>query len=405
MALFMMLTVCYGLLQLVALGSLTRSVRVMTLLLSVAVGLYGCGFVAVVLQFAYTRSVAAVTGTPISEVVRTASYTVDPVIEEVVKVLPMLLLALNRRIRAQWGLTDYVLLGAGAGSGFGLVEALMRFSTQAQESTGDIFKGWSVSGFHVPGLFELVTSWLPGPVTGDDRYLALGGPMTHQHLVYSAFAGFGVGLLLLGKGWPRALGLVPFLYACADHAAFNFDAVGTGDGAWRSIVDMVLAGNRLMWMYSLLLLVVAGLFDGRIIRSGKAAQADVLLAAERAGQSGVVALGRYATVAPPWTSLIAMRFALLRRSLWFARARARAQASATEPISEGLHDEVRTMRAQIELTGDVAQWRSLWSTLRQRRASAGPKSTLLRQYWQLPVTFVLVLPAVLYLVAGGLQTC
>jgi hypothetical protein len=399
MALFMMLAACYGVLQLAAVGSLTRSVRVMTLLLAVAVGIYGCGFVAVVLQFVYTRSVAMVTGTPIAEVVRTASYTVDPVIEEVVKVLPMALLALNTRIRAQWGLTDYVLLGAGTGAGFGLVEGLLRFSTQARATTGNAFEGWTVRldsvGYHVPGPFEIITSWLPAPVTAGDRYVLLGGPMTHQHAVYSAFAAFGVGLVLLGKGWQRLLGLVPFAYACADHAAFNFDVVRNDDGAWGSIASTVLAGNRLMWMYPLLLLLVAGLFDWRVIRAGKAAQTDVLLPAERGGEPGVVTLGRYAMVASPWTSLIAMRFALLRRSLMFARARLSAAGA------EGLHNEVRAMRVQIEGTGDAALWRSVWTTLRQRKPSTASKPNWLRRYWPVPVSVVLVLPALLYLVVGG----
>ena len=50
-----------GVLQLMVMGSWTRTVRLRMLLLSVGVGIYGCGLAAVALQFAYTRTVAAVT--------------------------------------------------------------------------------------------------------------------------------------------------------------------------------------------------------------------------------------------------------------------------------------------------------------------------------------------------------
>ena len=73
-------------LQLGVLGSWGRSVRLTTLLLALGLGVYACGIVAVVLQIAWTRGFAAVTGSSLYEVVGVAAYTVDPVIEEVVKV-------------------------------------------------------------------------------------------------------------------------------------------------------------------------------------------------------------------------------------------------------------------------------------------------------------------------------
>jgi hypothetical protein len=60
---------------------------------AIAVGVYGCGVAAALLELAYTRSVAKATGEPLTKVVETASYTVDPVIEELVKVAPLLLVA------------------------------------------------------------------------------------------------------------------------------------------------------------------------------------------------------------------------------------------------------------------------------------------------------------------------
>jgi hypothetical protein len=107
-------------------------VRIGTLLLAVPVGVYGCGALAVALEWAYTRGVAAAAGQPLYQVVIAASYTVDPLVEELVKVVPLLVVAAWPRVRRQWGVSDFVLLGAGCGAGFALLEALLRFSHGAQ---------------------------------------------------------------------------------------------------------------------------------------------------------------------------------------------------------------------------------------------------------------------------------
>ncbi|MET7760859.1 PrsW family glutamic-type intramembrane protease [Streptomyces sp. NPDC005393] len=134
MALLMVAATVYGVAQLLILASPTRSVRISTALLTIAVGVYGCGLAAALLELAYTRSVAEVTGDSLTKVVETASYTVDPVIEELIKVMPLVLIGWNIKIRRQWGLTDHVVLGAGLGAGFGLLEALARFGLDADRA-------------------------------------------------------------------------------------------------------------------------------------------------------------------------------------------------------------------------------------------------------------------------------
>jgi PrsW family intramembrane metalloprotease len=393
MFLFMMIATCYGVLQLAVLGSLTRSVRIANLLLAVTVGLYGCGAVAVLLQILYTRTVASLTGTPVNVVVRTASFTTDPVIEEVVKVLPLLVLVLFRRIRAQWSLTDYLLLGAGTGAGFALVEATMRWSHRASGAIGDLNHGWTVGislfgdGQHIPAPFDILQAWLPAPV-GDAV------TNTNLHLVWSALAGFGVGLLVRGRGWRRLLGLLPWLYSALDHMAYNHYLVRPGEGGeiWFFSGPVRLL-EHLLWLLPLALLVVAGLLDWREIRAGKAALPDVLLPAERAGQPTIAVLGRFATVGLPWTPFIAMRFALVRRSLMYAQARNAA-------VAEQLHGQVRSVRDQIERASDAAVWRAL-SARRAQAAPVRPQGNVLRRYWQPVVSLVLVLPSLLFLILGG----
>jgi RsiW-degrading membrane proteinase PrsW (M82 family) len=120
----MVFATCYGVMQLAVLGSAARSVRLSTLLLATATGCYACGLVALIGEIGYTRTVAASTGDPLYQVVTRASYTIDPVIEEIAKVIPLIVMAvLIRRFGRQWGLTDFLLVGAAVGAGFAFLEA------------------------------------------------------------------------------------------------------------------------------------------------------------------------------------------------------------------------------------------------------------------------------------------
>jgi len=395
----MLVAACYGVLQLALLASATRSVRVTTLLLSVPVGLYACGALAVVLQMLHTRATAAITGEPLNDVVRSASYTIDPFIEEIVKVLPLVLIALYRRVRNQWGLTDYLLLGAGTGAGFGLVEALLRFGHEAGRAGGNPFEGWTLilglNQVYIPGPFQILTTWLPAPSIADSL-LSGGGPTLNLHLAYSALAGFGIGVLLRGKGWLRLLGLIPIAYASIDHAAFNYALVGDESGlVWTLVGAPVAALRNLLWLLPVVLLAVAFFFDRRDIRAGKASEPGVLLAAERNGRPSLEALGRYATLGMPWTALIAMRFALLRRSMMFARACGAGDAAAP------LRDLVQTVREQIDLTSDVRAWRGIWPRIVGQVRAALRAQQVLRRHWMVLLALALVILPLVYFVLGG----
>src|SRR5918995_77268 len=140
----MVLAAVYGVLQLAALGWLAgRSVRISTALLCIAVGIYGCGVATLILQAIYTRGVAELTGERMADVVRVASYTVDPFFEEIVKVTPLLLVGMHVRTRFQLGLTDYLVLGGALGAGFGLLEAILRFSHRGGRAIA-VPDGWLI---------------------------------------------------------------------------------------------------------------------------------------------------------------------------------------------------------------------------------------------------------------------
>jgi RsiW-degrading membrane proteinase PrsW (M82 family) len=388
--LFMAVAACVGVLQLAVLGwPAGRTVRIGTLLLAVLVGVYACGVVVLALEYLYTRGASAILGQRLSETVRTASYTVDPFIEEIGKVAPLLIVAVSARVRRQWGLTDYVLLGAATGAGFGLLEAVLRVSHRTDSAIA-IAEGWVIpvglSAVFIPDLGTSLTSWLPAPFSAESLAFVT-EPETYVHLAWSAGAGLGAGVLLRASGPRRLFGLVPIAYVSAAHAAHNYDVSVTGHSAvGDALATPLMWSNQLLWLLPPACLAVAGVLDRRDIARGRAATADVLLTNDRG------ALLTFAGLRPPWTTIIATRFVRARRSLFYARG-----------TDADLHDAVRAIRDAMAGSNRREAWRGV----------AVPAGTfavgrLLRD-WRLWSWLVLAVPTVVYLVVaafpstGGLQ--
>lgn len=393
MTLFMVLAAAWGVLQLAALTWFTgRSTRLGTALLAIAVGAYGCGIAALLLQFLYTRGLAALTDSYIGEVVRTASYTVDPIIEEMVKVLPLVLIGLLLRQRFQWGLTDYVVLGAGLGAGFGLLEAVLRFSHLADQarSAGE---GWLVqlglSSTLIPDLGATLTSWLPAPATSDVLWVS-GGPQTFMHLAWSATAGLGVGVLVRGRGAWRLLGVLPLVWVSAEHAAVNYD-LGLATSTFGDMVaPSFMAAHGSLWVYPVIAVAIAGWFDLRDGARGRAALPELRLG----GPLEPATLAGFAVRRLPWTGLIALHFVRARRALIYARARGDSTSFAS--YQKG----VLEVRDRIERTNSAAAWRNTPGVREVLARLPSPRSLL--RSWSVLVWLVLLVPTVVFFAIGGL---
>jgi hypothetical protein len=390
MTAFMFLAACYGVLQLSVLGWFGgRSVQLGTLLAALAVGLYGCGIVAILLQVAYTRSVAAITGDPLSSVVNTAGYTVDPFIEEVVKIVPLLVLGANVRTRLQWGLTDYLLLGAALGAGFGLLEAILRFSHRPGVAVS-IDGGWIIpsglSATFIPGPQVTFFSWLPAPATSDFLSFAA-DPQTYLHLAWSAVGGLGVGILLRGRGVLRLLGLLPIAGAGGLHAAANYDLNLTKHNPLADLLAApFLLVNDVLWLLPVVALAIAAFFDRRDLAHAPQRLPDVFTAGDSAS------LGRFAALSPAWTVLIALRFTRLRRSLAYAAGRAPSE------VIEPWHAELRRIRARINRASTAEAWR------RAPKPNDVLNAVRLRPRWLVVVLWLLLLaPAMLFFVIGDFK--
>lgn len=383
----------YGVVQLLVLASPTRSVRVSTVLLAIAVGVYGCGVVTALLELAYTRSTADATGESLAKVVEVAGYTVDPAIEELIKITPLLLAAWNIRIRRQWGLTDYVVLGSALGAGFGLLEAVARFGLDAGRAISHPGGGWAIPDSlrapYIPGPEQVFSAWFPAP----SGTLELGdfSPVagTSPHLVYSALTALGVGVLLRGRGWIRVLSLLPVVAATSHHMLTNYAAARPADQDAQSWADTF---DGVLWLVPLLCLALAMAFDLRHIRSGKRIVPGILLQAERAGRSGLSALAGYGAWRVPWTTLIALRFARMRRSLLYAAAR------PPYPGAEALHQTVVWSAGQIDASDNERAWQHLGFPA-VRKAAGAVRDW--RRMWFILISLGLALPALVFLCVGS----
>ncbi|WP_331449208.1 RNase A-like domain-containing protein [Streptomyces prasinus] len=384
----------WSVLQLIAVTWPTRSVRLSTVLVAFAVGVYGCGVATGLLEFAYTRIYANQSGLSLVEVVNTTSYTVAPWLEELVKVSPLLLAGLSLKVRRQWGLTDFVVVGAALGGGFGLLEAVLRFgldTDRAMVRDG----GWIIPDSlfppYVPSLGEVFTAWLPAPF---GQLSTSGAPTaeTFTHLVWTSVAGLGAGLLWRTRGWRRLLAVGPILAAAVHHTLNNYVVREPGGQAeqWLETLD----ANA--WAAPLVCLAVAMVVDVRQVHRGKHTMPDVLLASERSDGDSASALLRYATWHVPWSLLIALRFVRLRRSLLYATA----VASSDDEDTEKLRDAVARIARRMDASDRQEAWQR--KALRARLKAARARNV--HRIWLLLVPCLLSLPALLFLGVGSFTT-
>lgn len=387
---FLLMTVAAAVcvVQLAVLGSWARTLRVSTLLLTVATGFAVCGVVTVLLQVAWTRTLQLVTPWDLADVVRTASWSVDPVIEEVVKVAPLVVLALRwPRVHRQLGLTDHLLAGAALGVGFELFEAALRFARLGHLAMatpdGFLVAGNLAGSVVVPSVGTSLTTWQPAPAAFTEL-LASGGD-TVQHLVWTALAGLGVGWWARRRDALRWLGAVPLVVVSLDHANYNLriDDVPVLL-TWPS--DAVADVGLLLPALTVVALTAATAHDRVLLARVRAARPDLLLDGEAATGLGPWSLWRRATTGTPWSTYVVWRWVLARRAALVA-----VDAKVSPPV---LADALGPDRDRIERATGTG-----WAAA-GRRLLRRPDLRLLRS-WPVVVWVLAVLPAVAYLVVGA----
>lgn len=393
MLLLMVIAAVVSVTQLAVVGSWGRSLRITTLLQGIAVGFLVCGFITVTIQFAWTRLAAALTSTPVYDIQRFASWSIDPFIEEIVKVAPLILLALWRpRIQKQLGYTDHLLYGAALGMGFELLESALRFSRLtmfSNEYAGRFFVDGNLSGIvTVPNIWESLFTWQPSPAAYQD--LLGSGSDSIQHLVWTAFAGAGVAWFARWKGPRRLLGLLPLLLVSLDHANFNM-RIQFPDAGWGSDL-LAWVASQFPWI--LVVALLGAVAADRVIQvRGRRMSPEVLLPGEPATPLGVVQTVKSAFAGFPWSTWVVWQVVLSRRAAMTA-----ATAGEAEPhLRDGVATEVGLLTKASTLPW--ADARRLWR--------AAVKRTFPKFDWRvlrspkMIVWAVALLPAVAYLVIGA----
>jgi hypothetical protein len=362
MVVMIVLAQLYGVLQLAVLGWASRSVRWRVLVFAVLAGVYGAAVIAVVVQIAWTRVYAALTSTSLSEVTDVAAYTVDPFVEEIVKLLPVILVySLFTSVRRQWGYTDLLLVCAAVGAGFGLAEQLLRFSNDAQNAISNPSGGWTLPGGifsanTVPGPSGLLTSWLPAGV-GTTPLLALNATEAiNIHLIWSVVAGLGLALVLRSRSLrTRLIGVAVIALAGLDHAAHNARA---GGQVAQAFAEPFTAARQLAWAYPLVVLGIAIWADRQLLERGL--QGEPALRLTKEGSDLVTSIGpltRLATTRLPWSWLVVMGFIRLRRALLYSRED--PSSAATGPASGELRHGVDRRLISLNAStgvGGAAVW-------------------------------------------------
>jgi RsiW-degrading membrane proteinase PrsW (M82 family) len=373
----------WGVVQLIVLGSLARTVRVRTVVAALAVGIYACAPLAVFLQVAWSRPAAWLSGASLYTVGSVASYTLDPLIEEVLKVLPVVGLLLLATIRRQWSLTDCVLIGAAVGSGFGLAESLYRYGSAAHlaHATGD---GWilgtSAGLPYVPSVWTSMRAWLPQGAGPSDGVLTL-----NPHLVWSTLGGLAVGLVMLRRGWTaRLVATVLFAYIVVDHAAMNAIIKGQrwGDaGAIHVLRDQ-------LWLAPIVALGVAWWLDRS--RQRTVPGDSVLLAAEEAASPRLLGTVRAAVARLPWSPGRVYGLVRMRRAYNSARTiEPTESAGSLRAALVRSRDRVEREGAGPDTSsrGTAVAASHAWTAALRRRSSVVP--------------LVLLIPSLVYFLVGG----
>lgn len=386
----------YGVVQLAVLAWPVRSVRLSTVLLALVVGAYGSGVFVLVVTLAWWRVSVAAGGVP-SEISEDITEHVAPVVEELAKVGPLLLAAWWAGRARQWGLADFVLLGAAVGSGFGLLETMIESMPDAADLTA-LDEGWmgeaglSLNAAYYPSFEQVLTSWLPSGTGVLEIGLGWDGVIsTNRHLPYGMLDGLAVGLLVRGRGGWRAVGVVPLAAAVAHHWGIN-NAGAEDFPGWAA--DLIQTTDDWLSVIATGCLLLAMLTDRRLLAWGKATVPGVLLAAERG--SGVAGLVGAANRCLPYSLLAVTRFVRARRHVLYAAARTRSDRLDTvEPLRQAVAETAALM--------DHAHHHGRWDPVRIRAATKAARAARRsgRRWLLLATSVLLSLPSVLYLGVGN----
>lgn len=171
------------------------------------------------------------------------SYTINPIIEEIVTILPIVLIARLSSLRNKLGVLDWMLLAAALGCGFQLAETGIRIVGTAQQWRFIVI-GWGDIG-------RILTTWLPERIM--DNGLGYAG-----HGIAAALMGLGVGLWNKYKRWGVFVLILAVAWCIFDHSLNNLVNNWFAQRAWARFLWRITSQGKLMpWALTLGVITVS----------------------------------------------------------------------------------------------------------------------------------------------------
>ncbi len=263
--------------------SLRRTLNLKSIALFFLVGLFGTTIVTFILHFLTTRLLSP----------HVVSYTINPFVEESIKVVPVLVfLWFYRKVRHNMGILDIMLLALVAGTGFEVGESLLY-------ALGHSHRSYSIS------------LWLSQRTPYSDYYFGLFNRTLQfvfaGHGVLAAAIGIGIGFALYLKTIPKlakiawVLPVFIFIWTIFDHCMVNylnsnslFGIVTKRLNAFLQIIYYFDQAGRLIVTFLTLSLFLAIYLEERIVMSRLENEKSIRLEGEK---SAVILLAEFQVAA------------------------------------------------------------------------------------------------------------
>ena len=316
----------YVILQLWVLSP-TKTVPVKTIFLFFILGAFSTTFVTFWFHFVATRFF----------VFDIVSYTINPFVEETVKILPVFIIIFFHRAGRTMGILDAMLLALACGTGFEVAENSLYLLSKTYSNIPG-------STFHFK---DIVFRWVP---QGRFTWLATFGFFSYRKSIY--FAGHGVFTAIIGlalgyskrffSGRYRILKYIfpifIYLWVIMDHACGNFCVVTYKN--MHSVLGFLYwlsRAGRIIPKALFLLVVIAFFIDRRLIKQGLSNEDKIFFREEKYKNSffrELFLLFKGLLKGPKYI-LKLNRFFVLRRQLAFAK------------LGSGSIDEINFLRKNI----------------------------------------------------------
>ncbi|MFC1560149.1 PrsW family glutamic-type intramembrane protease [Candidatus Margulisiibacteriota bacterium] len=239
-ALIIIFIVIYPLIQLFVVSP-TRTVNIRTIVSFFFIGLFCSTAAAFILNVISTHLINP----------DLVSFTINPIVEETLKVLPVFVVLYYFKAGRNLGILDAMLLAAACGTGYALFEDMANFNVNYSV----------VSRILYSRLDGITSQWLPdGYAHISSMFLSYGSAQSHG--VWAAFIGIALGFsrkmfsyrrnnLMIVYGVP----FIAWLWTVWDHASYNYGRGIADNHLTKLLYDLTQRGRLLPYALAALIFI------------------------------------------------------------------------------------------------------------------------------------------------------